>query len=287
VTDLFTSPFTFARRETKLEEAKYAFLGVPYDGSESYRVGSRFAPRAIREASREIEDYDMQTGVNLLDIKIADLGDIDVVHGNFMETHRRTASVVTDVLEKGVIPLCIGGEHTISYSPLSAYEETPLIIIYDAHLDFRDDYMGEKFSHACVTRRIGELCGYENIWVVGVRSAARGELEDAEKLGLRYLSFHRYHDGLDEIARASKGRNIYLSIDMDVLDPKEASGVGNPEPPGFSYTELVESMGFLCDANLVGFDLTEVAPPYDSYTPILAANIIFKVLVKAKKSLVH
>jgi agmatinase len=122
---------------------------------------------------------------------------------------------------------------------------------------------------------------------VGVRSAAREELEDAEKLGLRYLNFHRYRDGLDEIARASKGRNIYLSIDMDVLDPKEASGVGNPEPPGFSYTELVESMGFLGDANLVGLDLTEVAPPYDSYTPILAANIIFKVLVKAKKSLVH
>jgi agmatinase len=276
---LFTSPFTFARRETKLEEAKYAFLGVPYDGSESYRVGSRFAPRAIREASREIEDYDMQENVNLLDIKIADLGDVDVAHGNFMQTHRRTAAVVKDILEKGVIPLCVGGEHTISYSALSAYDEKPLVIIYDAHLDFRDDYLGEKFSHACVTRRIGELLGYENILVVGVRSASRQELEDAERRGLRYLSCH---EGLDEIANAAKGRNLYLSIDMDVLDPKEARGVGNPEPPGFSYTELVESLEFLGEANLVGFDLTEVAPLYDSYTPVLAAKVIFKVLAKAE-----
>lgn len=278
---LFTSPFTFARREAKLEEAKYAFLGVPYDGSQSYRVGSRYAPRAIRAASREIEDYDMLEGEDLLDIKIADIGDVDVSYGNFIETHRRTASVVKDILGKKVIPLCVGGEHTISYSALSAYEK-PFVIIYDAHLDFRDNYLGEKFSHACVTRRIGEHLGYENLLVVGVRSASRDELGDAEKLGLKYIDFQSCrHDLADKIAEASEGKSLYLSLDMDTLDPKEAGGVGNPEPPGFSYTELVSSLEFLREANLVGFDLTEVAPPYDSYTPILAAKVIFKVLAKA------
>lgn len=275
---MFTSPFTFGRRETKLEDAKYAFIGVPYDGSESYRVGSRFAPMAIREASREIEDYDMLEERDLLEIKIADIGDVDVAFGNFDETHQRTASVVKEVLDRGVVPICVGGEHSITYSALSAYEEKPFVVIYDAHLDFRYDYLGEKFSHACVTRRIGELLGYENLLVVGVRSASKEELEDAAELGLKYVDFNSFREGFS----IEKGRRLYLSVDMDVLDPKEAKGVGNPEPPGFTYTELVDSLGFLRKADLVGFDLTEVAPLYDSYTQVLAAKLIFKVLIRAE-----
>jgi agmatinase len=279
---LFSSPFTFARRETSLEEAEYAFIGIPYDSSESYRVGSRFAPNAIRESSREIEDYDMLEEVDLLSIKIADLGDVDVAYGNYQETLGRIKTVVREVLDRGAVPICVGGEHSITYGILHAYAKHPFVLIYDAHLDFRDDYLGERFSHACVTRRISELLGAENILVVGVRSALREEVRDAEKLGLRFIPYPSCKEKLAEkIEAAVEGRELYLSLDMDVLDPKEARGVCNPEPPGLSYEELLDSLAFLRKANLTGFDLTEVTPLYDSYTQILAAKLIFKVLAKA------
>lgn len=280
---MFSSPFTFARRETKLEEAEYAFIGIPYDSSESYRVGSRFAPNAIRESSREIEDYDMMEEVDLLDIGIADIGDVDVAFGNYQETLSRTQAVIRDVLDRGVTPLCVGGEHSITYCVLSAYEKKPFVLIYDAHLDFRKDYLGERFSHACVTRRISELVGVENVLVIGVRSALKEEVEDAEKLGLRFIDYSSCKEELAQIEKATRGRELYLSLDMDALDPKEARGVCNPEPSGFTYEEFLDSLTFLSKTRLAGFDLTEVTPLYDSYTQILAAKLIFKVMAKIQR----
>ena len=281
---MFSHPFNFARRETSLEEADYAFLGIPYDSSESYRVGSRFAPRAIREASMEMEDYDLLENKDLRDIKIADLGDVEVSFGNYPETMSRVVDTVSEILNKGAVPVCAGGEHTITHSVLSSYEEKPFAVIYDAHLDFRHDYLGEKFSHACVTRRVMELLGKENILVVGVRSASKGEAEDAAELGLTYIPYPECGKNLSrKIKDRVRGKNVYLSLDMDVLDPAEAKGVGNPEPPGLSYRELLSSLEFLHETSLVGFDVTEVTPIYDSYTPVLAAKVIFKVLLKTEK----
>ncbi len=278
---MFSSPFTFGRRELKLSEAKYAFLGVPYDSSESYRAGSRFAPNAIRESSREIEDYDLLEDFDLLNIKLCDLGDVDVSFGNFSETLMRVKDCVREILKNKAIPVCVGGEHTISYCVLSAYEKKPFFLAFDAHLDFRREYLNEKFSHACAVRRIGELIGYENILVVGVRSADKEELKDAKKLGLKFIDFKSCDDKLHEkIVKIVKGKEVYLSLDMDVFDPKEARGVCNPEPPGISYSQFVDCLGFLRHTKLVGFDLVEVAPPYDSYTQVLAAKLIFKVLLK-------
>jgi|TARA_B100001971_G_C18237248_1_gene568166 agmatinase len=280
---LFTSHLTFANRPSELKDSKYAFLGIPFDSSQSYRVGSRYAPRAIREASIDLESYDMEEKTNLEDITISDLGNVDVSFGNFKQTNIRSTSVIKSILRKHTIPICVGGEHTISYSAISSYKKKPFIIIFDAHLDFRDEYLGEKFSHACVTRRIGELCGYNNILVIGTRSASKEELEDAESLGLKFIEFNNRVSQLKYISKITKDRDIYLSIDMDVLDPKEARGVGNPEPPGFSYRELVNSLEFLHESTLVGFDITEVIPSFDRYTPVLAAKIIFKILAKATR----
>jgi agmatinase len=283
---LFSHPFTFARTELGLREARYAFLGIPYDSSESYRVGSRFAPLAIREASMEMEDYDLLEGADMRDIKIADLGDLDVSFGNYSETMARVKDVVKDILAAGAIPLCVGGEHSITYSILSAYtsKEKPFILIYDAHMDFRSDYLGERFSHACVTRRLSELVGIENLLVVGVRSASRGETEKAKKVGLQYIPYPECRENLAEKIKTIAGRrNIYISFDFDVLDPAEARGVGNPEPLGLGFEEILSSLNFLFDNPMVGFDLTEVTPIYDTYTPVLAAKLIFKVLLKAEK----
>ncbi len=287
---MFSSPLTFARRELALEGAKYAILGVPYDSSESYRLGSRLAPNAIREASKELEDYDMSEDFNLRDIVIADCGDVDVSHGNFRETSRRINTSIEEILLKGAIPVCLGGEHTISHAVVSSYPEKPFYLAFDAHLDFRSDYLNEKFSHACVVRRIGELIGFENILVVGVRSASKEELVDAAKLGLEFVDYERCREGgvVEEIiGEKLRGRELYLSVDMDVFDPKEAPGVCNPEPSGFSYDAFVACMNFLADVPVVGMDVVEVTPLYDSYTPVLTAKLILKILTKIEKGRVR
>ncbi|MFQ5815342.1 MAG: agmatinase [Candidatus Hydrothermarchaeaceae archaeon] len=278
---LFVSPFTFAGRELDLSEADYAVLGVPYDSSESYRTGSRFAPNAIREASRGMEDYDMLDGCDLLKIKLTDFGDINVSFGNYRETHRRIVASIKEILEHDAVPVSIGGEHTITHGVMSAYSKKPFALVFDAHLDLRREYIGEEFSHTCVTRRITELVGVENVMVVGVRSAMKEELEEARGMGLAFVDAERAKEKdvlLEAILKKARDRDVYLSVDMDVLDPAEARGVCNPEPGGLSYRDFVSSLGFIKNVNIVGFDLVEVAPLYDSYTPVLAAKLILKVL---------
>ncbi len=281
---MFYHPFTFARRELSPRDARYVFLGIPYDSSESYRVGSRFAPQAIREASAEIEDYDFLENADLQEIKIGDIGDLEVSFGNYRATRKRVVEVVDCILAQGSAPVCVGGEHTITHSVLSAYEEKPFVVVFDAHLDFRDQYQDERFSHACVVRRLAEMVGVERLLVVGVRSASKEETAAADSLGLDVIPYPPPSNNLSaEILQRTRGKNVYLSIDMDVLDPAEARGVGNPEPMGMRYGELVSSLDFLLEADLVGFDLTEVTPLYDSYTSVLAAKTIFKVLLRAEK----
>jgi agmatinase len=274
---VFATPLTFGGKEHKLEEAKFAVLGVPYDRGESYRTGSRFAPNAIREASIEIESYDMIEDKDLSDIKIFDCGNVDV-SGDFEKTFERTKLCISEILKNKAIPIVLGGEHTISLCSISAYREKPFFLVFDAHLDFRDEYLEEKFSHACVTRRIGELIGFKNILAVGVRSASKEELKDAGEHGLEFISFEKC--SANAISEKIQDKNVYVSIDMDVLDPKEARGVCNPEPSGFYYSDFISIFEFLKKTNLVGLDIVEVCPSYDAYTPVLAAKLIFKILAK-------
>lgn len=279
---MYASPFTFAGRELSLDDADYAILGIPYDSSQSYRIGSRFAPNAIRGASREIEGYDIEEGRDLSELKICDLGDVAVSFGNFGETCRRVEETLKDVIAKGTIPICLGGEHTISYCVTKVLSKGFVYLVLDAHLDFRDSYLGERFSHACVTRRVGEEIGIENVMVVGVRSASKEELDDAQRLGLDYVGFFDYErnpeTAMQRVKSKIEGRDIYLSLDLDVMDPKEALGVCNPEPPGLGYRDLLYIFNVLKDCNLIGADIVEVTPLYDNYTPILASKILFKIL---------
>lgn len=279
---MFLSSFKFGNRELELKSAKYAFVGIPYDSSETYRSGAKLAPNAIREASREIEDYDAIEEFDLLDLKICDVGNVEVSYTSFTETAKRVEITLKDILETGKIPVAVGGEHTISYCVVNAYRKKPFYLVFDAHMDFREEYMNNRFSHACTIRRIGELVGYENVLLVGVRSASKEEYKDARKAGLNYVTIEDYANNPAKLkeAFAEIPSSVYLSIDMDVFDPKEARGVCNPEPPGFMYDEFLQILDFLKKADIAGFDLTEVSPIYDSYTPILAAKLIFKVLLK-------
>lgn len=284
---MYAYPSTFAKRETPLKEAKYAIIAMPYESSGSYRVGSKFAPVAIRESSREIEGYDFEEDFDLTRVKICDLGDVEVAPGNFNETCRRIEDTIKEALDNGAIPISLGGEHTISYCAIKPMKRNFFYITFDAHLDFRDEYLNERFSHACVTRRIFEELGPERVLAVGIRSGSKEELKDASELGLKYLSFSEYEKGpngfVKKILKEIKEDKVYVSIDMDVLDPGVAGGVCNPEPPGFSYGQLVDLLGFIKKCKLVGMDITEVTPLYGSYTQVLAAKLIFKALVLNEK----
>ncbi|MFQ5888141.1 MAG: agmatinase [Candidatus Hydrothermarchaeales archaeon] len=279
---MYVAPLTFARRELEIDDADYAIIGIPYDSSQSYRVGSRLAPNAIRETSREIEDYDFEEEKDVLELRICDLGNVDVSYGNFEETCSRVEDTLKDILSKKVIPVSLGGEHTISYSVIRCLPKDIFCLVLDAHLDFRDEYLGEKFSHACVNRRIFEHLGKENVLVVGVRSASKEELKDANKIGLDYISYFDFEKDKDlvhkRISDKIEGRNVYLSLDMDAMDPKEAPGVCNPEPLGFGYRDMVHLSKLLRNCNLIGTDITEITPFYDNYVPVLASKIIFNIL---------
>ncbi len=281
---MYTLPTTFARRELTLSEADFAVIGIPYDSSESYRTGSRHAPNAIREASRDLEDYDMEEGVDLTALKICDLGDVEVSYGNFDETLKRAHETISEIVSQDAVPVILGGEHTVSYIASKAIEKDSFHIIYDAHLDYREDYLGNRFSHASVTRRLAEEVGPENILLVGVRSASREELADAKKDGLSFITTMAFCKDLEgackEISGHTAGREVYLSIDLDVVDPSEARGVCNPEPGGVGYRDIVRSLSFLKGCRLTGLDLSELAPAYDPYSEVLAAKLIFKALAK-------
>ncbi len=283
IMNLFTSPFTFARRELELEEAEYSVFGVPFDSSETYRGGSREAPAAIREASREVEDYDLLEDFDLLSLRIADIGDVEVSFGNVKETKTRVKETVAEVLSRGVKPVILGGEHTISAFALEGFKKKPFFLSFDAHLDFREDYLGNRYSHACTLKRASEITGKDNVLAVGVRSACREELDAVREEGIKFIPFDECYDIEMLVARLSKmlkGKKVYMSIDMDFFDPKDARGVCNPEPPGIFFFDFILMLAFLGEIDLAGLDITEVAPRYDSYTPILASKIIFKVLAK-------
>ncbi len=283
---IYSLPSTFGRRELSVEEASYVVAGVPFDSSESYRSGSREAPQAIREASREIEDYDMLEDFDLLELAIADIGDIEVSFGSNQETRKRVVETVRFILDNNAVPVLLGGEHTISAFAIEAFPKDTLFLSFDAHLDFREDYLNNRYSHACVLRRAAEHVGYENVVAVGVRSACKEELEDARRFEVSFIPFDECYDleALEtRLMKAVKGRNIYLSIDMDVFDPKDARGVGNPEPLGFFFFDFLKILDFIKGATLAGLDVTEVVPRYDAYTPVLAAKLIFKVLARYEK----
>lgn len=283
---LYTSPFTFARRELSIEEADYGILGVPYDSSQSYLTGSRDAPQSIRGASREIEDYDLAEGFDLRSLKLADLGDVEVSWGSFEETRKRVGREVGAVVERGKTPILLGGEHTINPFALEAYREKPFLLYFDAHLDFRESYLGNPYSHASALRRASEVVGEENLLALGIRSASREEVEEARDRGVNFIPIEECYPP-EELSRRLveelRGKKVYLSLDMDFFDPKDARGVGNPEPYGMLYFDFLMTLGYLGVIEIAGMEVCEVIPSYDHYTPVLASKLIFKILAKHHK----
>ena len=282
----------FSGYQKPFNEASYTILGVPFDYTSTYRTGARFAPTAIREASLNIETYSFRTGLDVEKIKIHDLGNLDV-SANIDETLKRLELVTRELLEAKKTPIFIGGEHTITLGIVKALENTEklAIISFDAHLDLRNEYSGLKTSHTTFMRRINEKIKPQKIIEVGTRAVCQEELEYAEKTGINYItSLEIQREGLEKtkekLGRLLEGvENIYLSIDLDVLDPAYAPAVQNPEPEGIDPYALHELIAEICKKSIIAFDLVEVTPNYDEgITAIQAAKTIFETICQIERN---
>jgi agmatinase len=289
--ELFVSPSpVFSGIQRTFEEAKYVVLGAPYDSTSTYRSCARFAPLAIREASLNIETHSFRTNMDIEDLKIHDIGDLHIA-GDVDETLKRLELVTKDLLDTKKMPVVIGGEHTITLGVMRNFGENVALVSFDAHLDLRNEYMGLTTSHTTFMRRINEQVKPHKILEIGTRAVCKEELDYAKKSGSQFLTVQQIRrDGVDETTKKidtllADCEKIYLTIDMDVLDPAFAPAVQNPEPDGLDMHMFLDLLGKVCDHQIVALDLVEVTPHYDKgITAIQAAKTIFEALCYVERT---
>lgn len=238
----------------------FGIIGVPFDSTSTYKTGARFGPKAVREASYNFERYNMALN-KTLDVSLFDFGDIEVIQGNFDKTCKMIGTTVSELLDKNITPVAIGGEHTISCAVLKVIDVEDITVIhFDAHMDLRDEYMGEKYSHATAMRRIFDL-NPEKIVQIGVRSCSKEELKFAEENDINYLMSHEVNEDIKKVENAIKSIEgpLYVSVDMDVLDPAYAPSVCTPSTCGLNPFQLESLIYCLNGKNVVGFDLVEIS----------------------------
>lgn len=261
---------------TDYNAAKIVMVGLPFDGTCSYRPGSRFAPERLRLASWGLEDYSPIFDRHLDEVKFFDAGELEFPLGNTAASLDIIEENAKQVFQDGKKFLGIGGEHLVTLPSikgcLSKYQDIALVH-FDAHTDLREDYLGEKLSHASVIRRIGELIGFENIRQIGIRSGLKEEFD----LMKEFNTLIQNPEELDVF----KNKKIFLTIDIDVLDPSVLPGTGTPEAGGLTYKELNQWLQYLKNFDIVGADVVELAPDYDKseVSTAITAKVIRDVLM--------
>ena len=257
-------------------DAAIVMVGLPFDGTCSYRPGSRFAPERLRPASWGLEDYSPVYDRHLDDVKFYDAGELEFPLGNTVKSLDLIEQNARIIFNDDKKFLGIGGEHLVTLPALKACKEKYndlAVIHFDAHTDLREDYLGEKLSHASVMRRIGEIVGFENIKQIGIRSGLKEEFELMKK----YNTLAKNFSDIDIL----KNKKIFLTIDVDVLDPSVLPGTGTPEPDGLLYRELAQWIHCLKDFDIAGADVVELAPDYDNsgVSTAVVSKIIRDVLM--------
>ncbi len=239
-------------------EAKIVMLGMPYDCTCSNRAGTRFGPQSARLESIGIETYSTYFDFDMEDLAFFDAGDLEYPFGNAKKALEITEDNVDEIYKDNKKLLGVGGEHLITLASVkSVLKKYPdlAVIQFDAHTDLRSQYLGEELTHSGVMYRIAQLISYENIAQIGLRSGEKQEFEIVKK----YNTLKKTPQELDKF----KSKPIFLTIDLDVLDPSLMSGVGTPEAGGLTYKELMEWLLYLKDFNIVGADIMELAPDID------------------------
>ena len=280
-------------------DAQVAFIGMPFDQATFGRPGARYGPDAIRDAPRAYAYYDpygeqqnaegffdIDAGGQLLrGVTMADCGNITTLPSDVLKNFEKLTRTVEKVAARGAFPVVVGGDHAITYPVVRGLSQfAPLNIVhFDAHLDYTHDYQGVLYSHGSPIRRCRELPFVGHITSVGIRSARRKPYEESQQHGSLIITTQQFRElGPQGVARRiPPAENLYLTFDIDVMDPSQAPGTGTPEIGGLFYHEARDCLTALIkNSNLIGFDLVEVAPPYDSseLTSQLAARLIIDVL---------
>lgn len=277
---------TFIGCDNEYDESQIVIFGAPFDGTTSYRPGTRFAAAAMRNESTGIETYSPYQDKDLEDYNIFDGGDLEFVFGNPAKNIAIIKEYVSEFLKDNKIPAMIGGEHLVTLGAVQAVAEKYNdlhIIHFDAHADLRDDYLGEKLSHATVLHRVWDIVGDNKIFQFGIRSGEKGEFEFAKN--------HTYMNKfdmktLDEVIAKLKNKPVYITIDLDVLDSSVFPGTGTPEAGGITFKELINAiMLFQNLENIVAFDINELSPMLDASgaSTACACKVLREMLLAVSK----
>ncbi len=251
-------------------------LGMPFDGTVSYRSGSRFAPEQIRLASWGLEEYSPRFDKHLEDVNFHDAGDLEFPLGNTYKSLDLIEENVEQIYKDGKRVFGIGGEHLVTLPEIKAvakFHKDLAIVHFDAHTDLREEYLGEEMSHSAVIRHASKIVGPENLKQIGIRSGMKEEWEFMKK---HNTLIHKYSE-LDEL----KGKKIFVTVDLDCLDPSVMPGTGTPESGGMQFNELMGWFEYLKNFDIVGADVVELAPDYDAsgVSTAVATKVIRELLM--------
>lgn len=256
---------TFMACDAEYEDAKTVLFGAPFDSTTSYRPGTRFGSRTIRQESFGVETYSPYQDKDMTDYSFFDSGDLELCFGSSEKALEDIEERTQTILEDGKRPFMMGGEHLVTLGAVRAvakkYPDLH-IIHFDAHADLREEYLGAQLSHAAVLKRCWELVGDGRIFQFGIRSGDREEF----LWGKDHVFTNKFNfNGLKETVESLKGKPVYFTLDLDVLDPSVFPGTGTPEPGGVTFNELRDAVELVCSSlNIVGCDVNELSPPYDT-----------------------
>lgn len=277
---------TFLECDKEYEEAEIVLFGAPFDSTTSYRPGARFGSGAIRRESFGIESYSPYQDRDLIDAPVMDSGDIELAIGDTERCLTQIEERAEQILSDGKLPFMLGGEHLVTLGAFRAvYKHYPQVHIvhFDAHADLREDYLGVRLSHACVLRRCQELTGDGKIYQFGIRSGDREEFA----WGRDHVVTQKFtFDGLEETVQKLQGVPVYVTLDLDVLDPGVFPGTGTPEPGGVSFDALRRAMTLVCGKlQVVGCDVNELSPHYDmsGISTAAACKIVREMLLALQR----
>ncbi|MGL5020891.1 MAG: agmatinase [Mycoplasmatales bacterium] len=275
---------TFIACDADYDESSVVLFGAPFDGTTSNRPGTRFGPNAARLESDGLETYSPYFDMDLEDYKTFDAGDLEFCFGNKLRVLTEIKEMTARIIEDNKKPFMIGGEHLVTLGSVEALVEVnpDLHIIHlDAHTDLREEYLGERLSHATVLKRCYDLVGDKRIFQFGIRSGMKSEFEFAKNTGF----LERHLTNLHKVVCQLKDKPVYITIDLDVLDPSIFAGTGTPEPGGITFNELLDCIiQFSNLNNIVGCDVVELAPQYDVSG---VSNVVCAKVVREMTLLLH
>ena len=280
---------TFLGCDADYEEARIVLFGAPFDSTTSYRPGTRFASKTMRAESYGLETYSPYQDLDLEDCKVFDGGDLELCFGDTSLALKDITECTRQIVTDGKLPVMIGGEHLVTLGAVRAvFEKYPdlHIIHFDAHADLREEYLGATLSHATVLHRVWDLVGDGKIFQFGIRSGERAEfLWGKDHVTTRKFDFA----GLEEVIEKLKGKPVYFTLDLDVLDPSVFPGTGTPEAGGVTFLQLLEAVLKVGDLNLVGCDINELSPPLDTSgaSTAVALKVLRELLLKLEEKYIR